>query len=75
MIKTFQIVIVVFSLLYLAFLASPANAQITGFLSGWYTSGNYTVCEYQTERGVYAKMIEVTQVCAETVEIPSMEVL
>lgn len=57
--------------LVLLLLAASVVAQETGFLSGWYTSGNYVVCEYTSSQGVYAIMIDAYEVCPVTIEIGS----
>jgi len=53
----------------LSLVAIGCTAQEMGFLSSWWTNGNYTVCEYTTSQGVFAVTIDVTEVCPTTIEI------
>lgn len=54
----------------LAMVSVTALAQSTGYLRGWYNSGNLVVCEYDTEDGVYAITIAAWEVCPVTITIP-----
>jgi len=67
---------VIVTLCFLAFTTAfsvVVQAQTLGFLKGWYADGNFTVCEYQTQRGTYMVLIDAAEVCEDTIEIPNTE--